>query len=409
MVTLSYPTTITMGMNASIDTNGYPQVNFSYNDGYGWVTYDRATFTFADSLKKPPAFQISGFSYKPDNLPMDAEFIMGGPGGGSDTEDILSNISMELDYWNGYNYQAVSNAYDFGSNTAEGISNVSIVPISSSESGIPGVWAKSGSGILQMAYNTSTVGFLNLSSPTLSSGVIYAGTTSVLYKNGGANLTLESGTYYVHLVSGARKINFGNITVLPDAVTTITTVPTYWVNFTELGLPSGSSWAINVSGTTEYSAGNTISLLLKNGSYRYTVLSVPGYSAIYNSGELNISGASITVKVEFSLTKYEMHVIQSGLPSGILWYLNISQTIHNSSVGNMISFLLPNGTYLYNFSTPDSIYSGGSGSFRVDGSNVSITVDFLQNGHIVVISSLNSTLYLNGNRIADSKRNCSVY
>ncbi|MEM0157729.1 MAG: thermopsin family protease, partial [Thermoplasmataceae archaeon] len=34
LVTLSYPTTITMGMNASIDTNGYPQVNFSYNDGY---------------------------------------------------------------------------------------------------------------------------------------------------------------------------------------------------------------------------------------------------------------------------------------------------------------------------------------------------------------------------------------
>ncbi len=409
LISLSYPVTVTMRMNASVNINGYPEVNFSYNDGYGWVTYDRAVFSFADSVINPPEFQVSGFAYKPDNLPMDAEFIMGGPGGGSDTEDITSNVSMALNYWNGHNYQAVSNAYNFGSNTAEGISNVSITPLKSSESGIPGVLAKSGSGTLQMAYNTSTVGFLNLSSSNLPSGVLYIGTTPVPYENGGANLTLRSGTYYVHLASGARKFNFGNVSVRPGAVTRITTILSYWVNFTEFGLPSGTSWGVNVSGTQEYSTGDTISLLLHNGSYLYNVMTIPGYSATNNSGELNISGMSISIYLEFSLVKYVIHVIQNGLPSGVQWYLNISQTLLYSSDGSIISFFLPNGTYLYNFSTPNSIFSGGSGSFRVYGANVSFTVDFVQNGHIIVVSRINYTLSLNGQRILHNKQNYSVY
>ncbi len=409
LVDLGYPTEVTLRMNTSLDSSGSPQVNFSYNDGYGWVTYDKAVFTFADNVRNIPEFQVSGFSYKPDNLPMDAEFIMGGPGGGSDTADMASNISMTLDYWNGYNYQAVSNAYDFGSNTAEGISNVSITAMSASESGIPGISAESGPGVLEMAYNTSTMGFLNLSSPNLPSGQLYIDTASVHYENGGANVTLKSGTYDVHLVTGARNINFGTVTLLPDSTTRITTLSSYWVNFTESGLPPGTYWAINVSGTMEYSNGSAISLLLHNGTYMYNISTVPGYSAISNSGELNVSGDAVSIEVEFHQIKYELHVIESGLPSGTLWYLNISQTESNFSKSNSIAFLLPNGTYQYNYSTPDTIYSGGSGSFRVYGSNISITVDFLKKGSIVVYTGVNSTISLDGENIPVSERNYSVY
>ena len=409
LVDLSYPTTVTLRMNASLDSSGSPQVNFSYNDGYGWITFDKAVFTFADNVRNIPEFQVSGFSYKPDNLPMDAEFIMGGPGGGSDTADMASNISMMLDYWNGHNYQAVSNAYDFGSNTAEGISNVSITATPASEAGIPEISAISGSGVLEMAYNTSTMGFLNLSSPNLPSGQFYIDTASVPYENGGANVTLKSGKYDVHLVSGARNINFGNVTILPDSITRITTISSYWVNFTESGLPPGSYWAINVSSTMESSNGSTISFLLHNGTYMYNISTIPGYSAISNSGKLNVSGDAVSIEVEFHQIKYELHVIQSGLPSGTLWYLNISQNESNLSETSSITFLLPNGTYRYNFSTPDSIYSGGSGLFRVYGSNVTITVDFLKNGNVVVLSAVNSTLSLGGKNILVRERNYSIY
>jgi hypothetical protein len=409
LVELSYPTTVTLRMNTSLDASGSPQVNFSYNDGYGWVTYDKVVFTFANNVRNVPEFQVSGFSYKPDNLPMNAEFIMGGPGGGSDTKDMASRVSMMLDYWNGYNYQAVSNAYDFGSNTAEGVSNVSIALSPASESGTPGISAESGSGALGMAYNTSTTGFLNLSSPNLPSGQLYINTTVVPYENQGANVTLYSGKYDVHLVSGSQKMSFGTVTILPDSVTRITTVSSYWVNFTESGLPPGSYWAINMSGILKSSTGNTISLLLHNGTYFYNVSTIPGYSAISNSGKLSISGAPVNIKVKFTQIKYVLNVFQSGLPAGTLWYLNISSTEYNFSESDSLIIQLPNGTYHYSYSTPDSIYSGGSGSFRVYGSNITITVDFMKNGELVVISGINSTLFLNGEKILDDKSNFSIY
>ena len=409
LIDLSYPATVVLRMNTTLDSSGSPQVNFSYNDGYGWVTYDRVVFSFANNVGDVPEFQVSGFSYKPDNLPMDAEFIMGGPGGGSDTEDIASSISMMLDYWNGYNYQAVSNAFDFGSNTAEGISNVSIASTPAGESGTPGISAESGPGVLEMAYNTSTTGFLNLSSPNFPSGHLYINTTVVPYENGGANVTLYSGSYDVHLVSGAQKMNFGTVTILPGSVTRITTVSSYWVNFTESGLPPGSYWGVNVSGILKSSTGSSISLLLQNGTYFYNVSTIPGYLAVSNSGKLSISGAPVSIYVKFSQIKYELHVFQSGLLAGTPWYLNISSTEYNFSESDSLVIQLPNGTYQYNYSTPDSIYSGGSGSFRIYGSNITISVSFMKNGNLVVISGVNSTLFLNGEKIPDDKRNFSIY
>ena len=58
-------------------------------------------------------------------MPVNAGLIIGGPGNATDTKAVKTNMTMLLEYWNGHNYQAVEDAYNHGTDTAEGISNIS--------------------------------------------------------------------------------------------------------------------------------------------------------------------------------------------------------------------------------------------------------------------------------------------
>lgn len=123
-VYLSYPYTIQFEVITYINALGYPAVEFLYNDGYGWVTYDNAVFIFSNDLTSYPYFLVDGYQYEPDGKVYDAELILGGPGSGYQTYDVDSSLFLQLEFWNGNNFQMVPNAYNFGSHTAEGISNV---------------------------------------------------------------------------------------------------------------------------------------------------------------------------------------------------------------------------------------------------------------------------------------------
>lgn len=120
---LKFPYTLEYKVNATVSRLGSAEVMFYYNDGYGWVNFD--SLIFNSTLSSWPRFVVNGNSYLPNGYMFyDAEWVLAGFGNSEQVQAMNSNLTMQLEYFNGHNYQMVSNAYNFGSNTAEGISNV---------------------------------------------------------------------------------------------------------------------------------------------------------------------------------------------------------------------------------------------------------------------------------------------
>ncbi len=210
-VTLTLPTNVSTEVTAS-DISGTTHVGFLYNDGYGWVIYDNVTFPYTKGWTFH-GFQVNGSSYNPSGLFNDAEWILGGPGGGSGINDVASNFTMDLQYWNGHNFAAVPNAYDFGSDTAEHIGN--IVPKVASTSpphGTPGGRYTAGSGSLGFDYGVGSTAILNATMPAVN-GTLLDNGTAVAYVGTNANLTLMPGTYVLGVRSGTTLVASANVTL----------------------------------------------------------------------------------------------------------------------------------------------------------------------------------------------------
>ena len=103
--------------------SGVTHVGFEYEVGKGWVTYDNVTFPWTRGWSSF-GFLVDGSNSPPAGAYYDAEWVLGGPGGGSSTSDVSSNVTLALEEFNGDNLQAVPNAFSFGVDTAESISNV---------------------------------------------------------------------------------------------------------------------------------------------------------------------------------------------------------------------------------------------------------------------------------------------
>ncbi len=74
----------------------------------------------------------------------------------------------------------------------------------------------------------------------------------------------------------------------------------YTITFKESGLPSGTSWSVNLNGTTLSSTTNTIIFSMPNGTYSYTVSSVSGYTLSPSSGSINIHGSNTSKSITFT-------------------------------------------------------------------------------------------------------------
>ena len=77
---------------------------------------------------------------------------------------------------------------------------------------------------------------------------------------------------------------------------------TFLVTFSEIGLAPGTSWSVSLNATLLSSNSTTISSSEPNGSYAYSVLPVPGYTATPTSGNVTVSGGPVNLDVQFSTT-----------------------------------------------------------------------------------------------------------
>ena len=121
-IQLVYPSNLSAEVVAST-IGGFTRVGFEYDDGFGWITYDNVTFPWTKGWTSH-GFLVDGAATPPAGDFYDAEWVLCGPGDGSSTIDEASNLSLQLEEFNGHNFESVPNAFNFGGDTGESISNV---------------------------------------------------------------------------------------------------------------------------------------------------------------------------------------------------------------------------------------------------------------------------------------------
>ncbi|MGP8078113.1 MAG: hypothetical protein ACLQD8_03840 [Thermoplasmata archaeon] len=171
--------------------------------------------------------------------------------------------------------------------------------------------------------------------------------------------------------------------------------PSYNATFTETGLPTGTNWSVHVGyvgcgcdGVHKTFTSNlpSITVLLTNGSYRYSVLVVPGYFVnVSAKGMFNVSGANPpAIPIIFHpAVLYTTEFTESGLSPGTLWTASVAgngrgqewalEHVTESSHSASMNFTVPNGTYRYTVSPVHGAYFSGPshGKFKVSGASPS--------------------------------------
>ena len=217
-VPLSLPATVQLEVT-SLMSSSRPAVEFLFNDGDGWQEYDVVTFA-TSGVVTMPGFVVDGSSYNPSGTFYDSELILGGPGGGSKTMDVSSNVQLQLYYSNGNNYQMVANAFNFGSDTGEGITDAvsqwSYLPTD----GENFASVQEGPGTLGQLYNSSQIGEIIYTS-TYASGTVEVRNSSdssaspdqFAFVGGKATITIYPGVYDIELLENGVVTNLGNFPV----------------------------------------------------------------------------------------------------------------------------------------------------------------------------------------------------
>ncbi|WP_338602776.1 thermopsin [Sulfolobus tengchongensis] len=161
-VSLTLPTTIYLLINVTENSAGQPVIMFWYNDGYGWINYDRVTVTNVYNASNV-SFLVDGYQYTGSGNYYDAELVLTGPGGGSCAYLYSSTLLyLSLEYWNGHNFQGVRNAYNYGFDTAEKVNNANVMSYYSLSNGeyVAGITA--GVGFLEMLWQQDTISTLKI-------------------------------------------------------------------------------------------------------------------------------------------------------------------------------------------------------------------------------------------------------
>jgi parallel beta-helix repeat protein len=163
-------------------------------------------------------------------------------------------------------------------------------------------------------------------------------------------------------------------------------VPTYAVNFTEYGLPTGAIWYVNSTGSpaftsqafsvTSSSSQTFLLATLADGTYPFEVqINSPDYLASTPaSGSFVVSGANVSVAYTYLPVTYDATFSESGLPSGASWTITVGGTAYPGT-GSTIVIALMNGSYPYSIAVPSGYTAlPATSSLTVNGGAVSVYV-----------------------------------
>ncbi|HZY70658.1 MAG TPA: thermopsin family protease [Thermoplasmata archaeon] len=384
---------------------GVPHVAFSFNDGQGWQTYDNVSIPTAKGWANP-GFYVTGSSFTPLGVFFDAEFDFTGPptgGGGPAARDVKSNLSMTLDRWNGHDLSAVPNAFNFGSDTGELISNVVSSQTVDPTTGTIYALERNGSGKLGLLYDHANDSVLNVTIPTVAAGTLAVGAASHAYVGGDVNLTLAPGTYPLRLLRYGMVVAATNVTLRAGEYLPLTLAAfRYPVEFTARGLPANTPWSVNLSGTWNRSSGPTISFTAPNGTYAFQVGAVPGFVPDAWYGTVTVAGGGGTATVTFTAFDLPVTFAATNRPSGVPWGVTIGvQTVQGT--GPNLVFELPNGSYGFNVTTPQRFAADPvQGGVNVTGSPTTVAIAFsIQSGYLAgSLQPADAVLFVDGVQVS---------
>ncbi len=194
--------------------------------------------------------------------------------------------------------------------------------------------------------------------------------------------TYDFGSYTPSIATGTVNVTGGNQYVL--IVYNSTTAPTVTVTFVETGLPAGTNWSVDYNDWSEFSTGSSINFTEPNGSFAFLVGYVEGYTPTPDSGLVNVTGVPVSQTIAFAQAAgtYAVTFVESGLPIGTTWYINISEEAPlaatvTSTGGTTLTVSLPNGTYSYTAASNNPSWTTTpTGGFTVSGTSQQISVPF---------------------------------
>jgi hypothetical protein len=221
-INLVYPATDSFLVTTSLNSAREPTVAFQYEDGSGFQTYDNVTFKTANRVSTFSGFEVNGNSYNPAGTFFDSEMVLAGPGGGLSTADVKSDLRMSLYYWNGHNYQAVSNTYNFGSNTAETLSNAVSLGNYVTATGSLIALVQAGAGSLGKSYTQGGTGTISIQTP-VTSGILYVSNSTypnptpfqTAFTGSQVTVSLHPGDYLLQIYVNGAVYDSGTVAVGP--------------------------------------------------------------------------------------------------------------------------------------------------------------------------------------------------
>jgi hypothetical protein len=337
---LPWPSTLEGRVTAGT-IGGFPAVEYAYDLGAGWVTYDTVTFLHLGGASVA-GFTVDGFHATPSGAGAlyDTEWVWVAAGGGTTMTNQGSNLTMALDYWNGENFQAVPTAWNFGSDTGETSSNITESPASPGPGGVLAARVSSGMGALGVLYNSSGRGFLDVASPAVPNGTLTVGGVPTPFVGGGANLTLAAGSYNVALENYTNASS--SETVPAGAVTDLNLSGAGRTLFLESGLPLGTPWGVTVGGDSRRTTGDAVAFALANGTYLVRYLPVAGFVED-PSAPGSVAPPVAPIALRWTPFTYEVPVTESGLPGGTAWWVNASGELVQGTASTL-DVAVPNGS-----------------------------------------------------------------
>ena len=230
---------------------------------------------------------------------------------------------------------------------------------------------------------------------TYLSGPISGSSYSFSLTNGSYTYKIATSNkiYAPNLTAGSFTVNGST---LSESITFSEVL--YSVQFTESGLPSGVSWYVNIteSNGTKYLSGaisgSSYILSLTNGSYTYTIASANKiYAPNLTAGSFTVNGSTLSESITFSEVLYSVQFTESGLPSGVSWYVNISGMASSGPITtSTYSIKLTNGTYIFAISTSNKIYAPYyADTFTVNGGTQEISIVFKPVVYDITFNSVN--------------------
>lgn len=147
--------------------------------------------------------------------------------------------------------------------------------------------------------------------------------------------------------------------------------------FTETGLPAGTSWSIQINGSSLAAATPQLLASLPAGPYSFSVATVSQYAPTPSTGSVTVGpGLAPVVPIAFRSTEsFPVTFHETGLPLATVWGIAIGSTVGTSLAPN-ITLGERNGTYGYVVFSVPGFAASPYGVVTVAGSAVTVLIVF---------------------------------